>query len=293
MPFFIADALVWNPDPELLNIGGFAIRYYSLLFVAALLLGFRQWMSMSQRLGYDEVIADKWLVWAVAAVVIGSRLGHCFFYEPAYYLTHPVEILKVWKGGLASHGATVGLLVVTWLYGRRFGIPFLDTADRMTIPVAIAATFVRLGNFMNSEIVGRVSDAPWAIQFPRYSDGGAHARHPSQLYEALLGATVWAVLFLVDRRMRDDGRRRGVMFALLLLLYFSGRFFVERFKEYQSLSASFPFTMGQLLSVPLVLTGLVFLVLSLQARFGRLSVPVDPPAKGPAGKKRRGGTKRR
>jgi phosphatidylglycerol---prolipoprotein diacylglyceryl transferase len=278
MPLFFADFMTWNPDPEIFKIGPLAIRYYSLLFVACLLLGNKIWMMQSERLGYDLVIADKWLMWGVLAVVIGSRLGHCFFYEPAYYFSHPLEILKVWKGGLASHGATVGLIVTLWLYGRRYSIPWIETLDRMAIPVTMAATFVRLGNFMNSEIVGRVTDVSWAVRFPRHDGVNALPRHPSQLYEAALGVAVFVILSLIDRAMPDNGRRRGVLTAGFFFLYFTGRFFVEYTKEYQSLHASFPFTMGQMLSVPFVLGGLVVLGLSLSGRLGTLKVPAATPS---------------
>jgi phosphatidylglycerol---prolipoprotein diacylglyceryl transferase len=282
MPLFFADFMTWNPDPEIFRIGPLAIRYYSLLFVAALLLGHKLWMWQSERLGYDLLIADKWLMWGVLAVVVGSRLGHCFFYEPAYYFANPLEILKVWKGGLASHGATVGLVFTLWFYGRKYDIPWVETLDRMAMPASVAATFVRLGNFMNSEIVGRVTDVSWAVRFPRHDGVDALPRHPSQLYETALGAGVFFILFLVDRALPDRGRRRGVLTGTFFIVYFSGRFFVEYAKEYQSLTAAFPFTMGQLLSVPFVVLGIVALWLALSGRLGTLKPPVVVPEPEPA-----------
>lgn len=286
------DCLVWNPDPEIFRIGPLAIRYYSLLFVAGLLLGFRFWMSHARRLGYDLVVADKWMVWGVVAVVAGSRLGHCLFYEPLYYLKHPLEILFVWKGGLASHGATIGIIVTLWIYGRKYRIPFIEGLDRMAIPTTMGATFVRLGNFMNSEIVGRVSDAPWAVCFPRYDDHGAHARHPSQLYEASIGLAIFGLLLLVDRLLPDNGRKRGILFGVFMSTYFTGRFFVEFFKEYQALSPEQSWlTEGQYLSIPFALAGYIGLTLALRGAFGRLKVPAcDTPTPGPvpARRKKRG-----
>lgn len=290
MPLFFADFMTWNPDPEIFRIGPLAIRYYSLLFVAALLLGQKLWMRQSARLGYDLVIADKWLMWGVLAVVIGSRLGHCFFYEPAYYFSHPLEILKVWKGGLASHGATVGLIVTLWLYGRRYGIPWVETLDRMAIPTTVAVTFVRLGNFMNSEIVGRVTDVAWAVRFPRHDGVDALPRHPSQLYEAAHGIFAFLVLSAIDRAMPDNGRKRGVLTSTFFLIYFGGRIFVEYAKEYQALHPSFPLTMGQVLSIPFVILGLVGLWLAFSGRLGTLTVPTASPA--PEAAPVRGGTSR-
>jgi len=288
MPFLAA--LTWNPDPELFRLGPLAIRSYSLLFVAGLLLGHKAWMSQCLRLGYDFKVSDRWLAWAVVAVVAGSRLGHCFFYEPLYYLQHPLEILFVWKGGLASHGATIGILTAIGLYARRYGQSYVSIVDRMGMPVAIGATAVRLGNFMNSEIVGRVTDVPWAMHFPRYADHGAHARHPSQLYEAAMGIAIFLVLYVVDRSMKDEGRRHGLPGGPLLLLYFSGRFTVEYAKEYQTLSPSFPLTMGQILSIPFALGGLVVLILALQGRFGLHHRPVpvaEAPARAGKGRKKK------
>jgi prolipoprotein diacylglyceryl transferase len=286
------DCFVWNPDPEIFRIGPLAIRYYSLLFVAGLLLGFRFWMSQSKRLGYDLVVADKWLVWGVVAVVAGSRLGHCLFYEPLYYLKHPLEILFVWKGGLASHGATLGIIFTLWLYSRKYRIPYIEVLDRMAIPTTMGATFVRLGNFMNSEIVGRVSDAPWAVCFPRYDDHGAHARHPSQLYEAGLGFAIFGVVLLVDRLLPDNGRKRGILFGLFMSLYFTGRFVVEFFKEYQALSPDQSWlTEGQYLSIPFAVVGYIWLALALRGTFGRLKVPAcdtPTPVPVPARRKKRG-----
>ena len=277
------DCLVWNPDPELLRIGPLAIRYYSLLFVAALLLGFHFWMKQSKRLGYDLVVADKWLVWAVIAIVAGSRLGHCLFYEPLYYLKHPLEILFVWKGGLASHGATIGLIFTMWLYKRRFDVPYIEVLDRMAIPTTFGASFVRLGNFMNSEIVGRVSDAPWAVCFPRYDDHGANPRHPSQLYEAGMAFVIMGVLFLIDKLLPDNGRKRGILSGTFMALYFTARFIVEFFKEYQALKPDQSFlTEGQYLSIPFAVAGYVWLALALRGTFGRLKVPAcDTPTPAP------------
>jgi len=278
------DCLVWNVDPELLRIGPLAIRYYSLLFVAGLLLGFKFWMSQSKRLGYDLVVADKWLVWGVVAVVAGSRLGHCLFYEPLYYLKHPLEILFVWKGGLASHGATLGIIFTLWLYCRKYHLPYIEVLDRMAIPTTMGATFVRLGNFMNSEIVGRVTDGPLAVCFPRFEDHGANGRYPSQLFEAGIGGAIFLLLLLVDRLLPDNGRKRGILSGLFMSVYFTGRFFVEFFKEYQALSPSQSWlTEGQLLSIPFAVAGYIWLTLALLGKFGRLKVPAcDTPSVAPA-----------
>jgi prolipoprotein diacylglyceryl transferase len=297
MSFLTLGFLVWNPDPELIRLGPLAIRYYSLLFVGALLGGYQLWMWMSRRHGWDLKIADKWLIWGVVAVVAGSRLGHCFFYEPAYYLSHPLEILMVWKGGLASHGATVGLLLAMWLYARKYRMPYINVLERMSPPTALGALCVRLGNFMNSEIVGRATDVPWAVQFPLHDCPKAAAqgcanlvpRHAAQLYEGMLAAAVLGVLVTVEKWLPVEGRKRGILPGLFLFLYFGGRIYTENFKEFEgqlvmSADGKLPvsaWTMGQYLSIPFALLGLVILVLALLGRFGVHTRP-PAPAQAPA-----------
>ncbi len=293
----IFGAMTWELDPTIINIGSHGIRYYGVIFATGILLGYWFWKKQMARAGHDEEIADKFLVWGVLAVLIGSRLGHCLFYEPEYYLSHPWKILEVWKGGLASHGATIGLLFTIFLYARLYKFNYMEIMDRFAMSATMGAIFVRLGNFMNSEIVGKEWDGLFAVKFPRYAlmnlsqynnhntprlawDGiNALARHPSQLYEALGAFLVFVAIYLVDWRYKEE-RPRGLLAGMFLVGYFSFRFVVEFFKEFQSLAKLSPdaaekvihvlptsgFTMGQYLSIPFVVLGLYIIVDALRKK---------------------------
>ena len=237
---------VWNIDPILIDLGPVQIRYYGLLFVGVILFGFKLWTWQMLRAGYSQEVAEGFGVWAVVAVIVGSRLGHCLFYEPDVYLADPIRILYVWEGGLASHGATIGLILAIVVYARRNGMHWVEALDRFAMSAATGAALVRLGNFFNSEIVGRATDLPWAVRFVRY-DGGEVARHPSQLYEFALGLGVLLVLYLADRSAGGEKRPLGLLAGLFFTLYFAGRIGVEFVKEYQVFTAGL--TMGQWLSV--------------------------------------------
>ena len=266
---------VWDVDPVIVRLGGLQIRYYGLLFAMVLLVGFH---FLKRHLMDRQVPEDKIypaFYWFTLFGVIGARVGHCLFYEPERYLSHPLEILYIWKGGLASHGGTIGLILAMIVYSRLYKLPFTIVSDMVSYTAAIAATFVRLGNFMNSEIVGRASDVPWAMHFPRFDDGGKFARHPSQLYEAAMGAAIFGVLYLIDRKFKTRAPR-GLLIGTFLVLYFFGRFMVEFFKEYQTLNPeSSSFTMGQYLSIPFFLLGWYFLFLAWKDR-GRLTGEIPP-----------------
>lgn len=265
--------MVWDIDPVLLRLGPVQVRYYGLLFVATLLGGWQIWRWQMLRGGYSEQQAERFFWWGVGAVIIGSRLGHMFFYEWDRVVADPLSILYIWQGGLASHGATIGLMLVLYIYSRAEKIPVAEVTDRFAMAAALGATLVRIGNFFNSEIVGRKTDVPWAVKFPRSAYDYrlplelVPARHPSQLYEAAMGATILGILYLVDRRLGEK-RPRGLLSALFLLLYFSGRFAVEFVKEFQTLDPNrSPLTMGQWLSLPFFLMGVIWLSVVLkQAR---------------------------
>ncbi len=255
---------VFNLDPAIFHIGPFQLRYYSVIFAATLLIGYFVWKRQMLRGGYRLETAQAFLMYGFLAVVIGARLGHVLFYDPVYYFHHPLQILELWHGGLASHGATIGLIFALWLFARRHHVPLLDIMDRLAMSVAIGAAMVRLGNFFNSEIVGRATDVPWGVRF-MYYDNGAVLRHPSQLYEFVMGLIILLLLWLADRKAGKENRPVGMMSGLFLTTYFLGRFFVEFFKEYQALAAG-GLTMGQYLSIPPFLAGVALLWWSLIAR---------------------------
>ncbi|HEB56448.1 MAG TPA: prolipoprotein diacylglyceryl transferase [Gammaproteobacteria bacterium] len=253
--------MIWDTSPVFFHIGSLEVRYYFLCFSITIFGGYALWRWQAKRGGYREKPWDITIL--MLAVLIGSRLGHVLFYKPHYYFSHPAEILNFREGGLASHGATIGLLLVLYYFSRRENRAYLDTLDRFSFSVALGIIMVRIGNFYNSEIVGRVSDAVWAIKFPRYDTGLSLAdvpgRHPSQLYEAILGALLLAVLLYVDRKY-GERRPPGINTGLLFVIYFGGRFFLEYFKEYQAFSTnSTGLTMGQYLSIPIVLAGVILL----------------------------------
>lgn len=266
---------VWDIDPTIVRFGPIQIRYYGLFFATVLLGGFYCWKQVMTRRGYPEEKIYSYFYWLTIMGIFGARVGHCLFYEPSRYLADPVQILYIWKGGLASHGGTIGLILGGILYSYLKRIPILVVLDGISWAAALAATMVRIGNFFNSEIVGRVSDVWWAVVFPRSMDGGRFARHPSQIYEATIGAVVFAILYLIDRKFKDR-RPRGLMAGTFLVLYFPARFLVEYFKEYQTLRASSSvLTMGQYLSIPFFLFGLILLYFAWKDR-GRLSGETPP-----------------
>lgn len=286
----LAALMTWDIDPILIDFGALQIRYYGLWFAATIYAGLYIWSRETRQRGYSPMFAEEFLLYGVLGIVLGSRLGHCLFYEPERYLANPIEILYFWKGGLASHGATVGLFFVVWLFARRNKLTFLRVADMIVPAIAFAAGGVRIGNFFNSEIVGRAWDGPWAVIFARYDRimgiEPAIARHPTALYEVAMGLVTYAILLGLKSR---DIRRAGSGFycGVFLIFYFSFRFTVEFFKEYQvdkfiqSASeiaqggAGLQLTMGQYLSILPVALGFVFLGRSLMQK--RDDIPADTP----------------
>ena len=286
---------VWDVSPILLSLGPIQVRYYGLLFAIMLIGGYYIWQWQMLRGGHTQREAEGFFLWGAIAVIAGSRLGQVLFYDPARYLANPIEILYVWKGGLASHGATLGLVLVLVLYARHHKLSKLEILDRFSMSAALGALMVRIGNFMNSEIVGRVSDVPWAVKFPRciYDSrlplDRVPARHPSQIYEVLLGLFVILSLYFVDKKYKEE-RPLGLLASLFFILYFSGRFIVEFFKEYQTLSPDRSvLTMGQWLSVPFVLIGSFMLYRALRAPVPTSSLRPAPAEKEGAKKERKKG----
>jgi len=254
-------------DPVLIEIGPLAIRWYGLAYVAGLVLG---WRYMRRLVGGPPPVTpirdvDDFLVWATLGVVLGGRLGYVLFYQPAYYLAHPLAILEVWSGGMSFHGGLLGVLVAGLLFVRRRNIPILAFGDAIACAAPIGLFFGRLANFINGELFGRITDVPWAMVFPH---GGPLPRHPSQLYEAALeGAVLFVVLHLLWRR-QSVRRRRGLLTGVFLVGYALARAAAELFREPDAhlgllLGGT---TMGQWLSLPMLLAGLYLI---LRARRNR------------------------
>ncbi|MGI4872550.1 MAG: prolipoprotein diacylglyceryl transferase [Janthinobacterium lividum] len=284
--------LVWNPDPIITHLGPLALRWYGVLFA----LGFVVSTPVFQHIFRSEHVASRWVdvltLYLVVGTVVGARLGHIFFYEPDILLKDPLEVLKVWHGGLASHGATLSIPLACWLFARRHQFDTLWVLDRIVIAVGIGGACIRLGNFMNSEIGGYPTSVPWAVVFPR--DTGhllpagavpvarperlptgdaspqllpanvplgpsalmAVPRHPTQLYEALYCGLLVALIYYLWNRTRER-TPRGQLLGLFMVLLFTQRFLVEFLKEAQvDFEKDHLFNQGQLLSLPPLLLGL-------------------------------------
>ncbi len=247
------------PDP-------LEIRWYSLLFVGVFLGGYSLFNWQIRRGGGGDEVAGDFIVYGVLGVLLGARLGHVLFYDLDHALEDPAWIFKIWTGGLASHGAVIGLVLVMVLFTRRNGVPFLEGADRFAFSATLGATLVRVGNFFNSEILGRPTNSDWGVRFPLADGANAPLRYPTQLYEVALGLFVMLVLYLVDRRLKEN-RPRGLLISIFFMLYFAGRFVVEFYKEYQVFSpAESPLTMGQFLSIPGFLLGVYGVQWSLRTK---------------------------
>ncbi len=254
--------LHWNPDPILVAFGPLAVRWYGLFFAAAFLVGYGIMVWLYEQEGRSTKSLDGAFMYMFLGTIVGARLGHVLFYEPQYYLTNPLEILKVWEGGLASHGGAVGILVALWLYARRSGAPsYLWLLDRVAIPTALGGFFIRTGNFFNSEIVGTPTSGWWAVVFERFD---AVPRHPVQLYEALAYLIVFVALVAV---YRWSEYREGFLLGLFFVLVFAARFGLEFVKMPQAAyEAGLAVTVGQMLSVPFILVGLALMRRARPAR---------------------------
>jgi len=249
----------WNVDPILLDLGPLQLRWYGLLFTGGFLIGYYLMQWMYRREHKDVQQLDRLLIYMFAGAVIGARLGHVLFYQPEYYLAHPLEIPMIWKGGLASHGGTVGMLIACYLFLRHTSDPYLYFVDRLTIPIAWGSMCIRLGNFFNSEILGPATDSRFGIIFARV---GPQARHPAQLYEA--AAYLFTFLLLVFLYKRKAGIwGNGFLTGTMFVSIFGLRFLIEFIKDEQAdYVLHIPFTVGQLLSIPFILLGLYFMYYS-------------------------------
>jgi phosphatidylglycerol---prolipoprotein diacylglyceryl transferase len=250
-------------DPVIFELGPLQPRWYGLMY----LLGFSAtWLLVRHQIrkfGLEQLGRhfENLTFILILGLILGARLGYVFFYHPAYFLAHPLEILAVWQGGLSFHGGLLGLVGGGWLYCRSQGLDFWQAADVYTVTAPIGLGFGRIGNFINGELYGRVSDVPWAMVFP---NGGPLPRHPSQLYEAALEG---AVLFVILWWLKDKRWPAGSMLALFLIFYGFFRGFVEFFREpdaHLGYIVSF-LTMGQLLSLAMILAGGLLLVYRLKA----------------------------
>ncbi|MBB5688394.1 prolipoprotein diacylglyceryl transferase [Roseomonas alkaliterrae] len=255
-------------DPVLVEIGPFAIRWYALAYIAGIVIGWRlarRLVQWAPKVATPEQM-DDYVTWVTLGIIAGGRLGYVLFYRPGYYVTAPWEALYLWHGGMSFHGGALGVIIATWLFGRRNRLDWVAFADRVVCVVPIGLFFGRIANFINGELWGRVTDVPWAMVFPT---GGPEPRHPSQLYQAFFeGLCLFALLMWLARSERIRARP-GVLSGAFLAGYGVARSIGEVFRQPDAhlgfLVAGA--TMGQLLSVPMILAG-AWLILRAKERHG-------------------------
>lgn len=258
-------AILWNPNPIAFSIGSLDIAWYGISWALALLVALWIFARMVKREGLNPQLVDSGFLYGVFATIIGSRLGHCLFYEPQEYFLHPfmsdfpwVKLLDIRGGGLASHGAAIGLLVGLWLFARKWKVPYIWILDRVAVMVPLSGAFVRLGNLMNSEIYGDPTTLPWGFIFVQ--NGETMPMHPTQLYEAGAYVLIFLLLAHLYWRTRLAQEKRGVLFGLFLILLFAVRLVIESIKlPQEAWEQDMWLNMGQILSLPFIVAGVVIL----------------------------------
>jgi prolipoprotein diacylglyceryl transferase len=263
------DFIHWNVDPEIVNIMGFSLRYYGMLFAGGILLCLflLRWIFKNENIPVDKL--DTLTIIGVVGIVVGARLGHCLFYDSEYYFQHPLEMFLpiqqtedggyVFTGylGLASHGGAVGLILALIVYSRITHESIIKTVDLIGVVAPLAGCFIRLGNLMNSEIIGFPTTVPWAFIFERDDN---LPRHPAQLYEAIAYLLIFTLTFYLYKTKRPK-LQHGFFFGISLALIFIARFFIEFLKERQvSFEEQMTLDMGQWLSIPFIVIGVAFVV---------------------------------
>lgn len=271
----------WAVDSQLID-GWRTPNLYGLLFVSGIVLGYFVIRQMFKTELVEDKVLDTLVTYMVLATIVGARLGHVLFYGPYWdkiengqivehgYFSHPVDIIKIWEGGLASHGAAIAILIALYLFSKKVsGRPYIWILDRIAAPIAIAGTFIRLGNLVNHEMVGYVTDVPWAFEFQYYYNEAIgnydpSPRHPAQLYEAICYfISFWLLLYLFWKLKK--WQQPGFVFGSFLVLIFGSRIICEFFKLGQTArDYSLPLNTGQLLSIPLVLAGIYLVYRSIQ-----------------------------
>ncbi|GAA4136513.1 prolipoprotein diacylglyceryl transferase [Sphingobacterium kyonggiense] len=266
--------ITWDPEPEIFKIGSFGIRYYSLCWLLAFVASYYFMLKVFKREGKSQELLDKLTIYIFVGTLAGARLGHCLFYDWAYYKKHFLEIFIPFQQingewhltgftGLASHGGAVGILIALWLFSRNTKTNFMWIADRLMLVVPIASAFIRIGNFFNSEMIGNPSNLPWAMIFSKegaITQGVVDTipRHPAQLYEALAYTLIAIILWVIYNK--NSNPRPGKLFGIFLILAFSARFLIEFVKIDQvAFEEGMLLNMGQILSIPFILVG-VFLL---------------------------------
>ncbi|WP_315286841.1 prolipoprotein diacylglyceryl transferase [Tannerella forsythia] len=261
--------ITWTADPAIFTIGSKEIRWYSLMFIIGFGIGYK----IVERMWRRESINPKWidplLYYTLIGTVVGARLGHCLFYDPGYYLSHPIEILKVWEGGLASHGGVLGIIVAIYFYSKYVSRQsMLWTFDKLVVPTGLVAALIRIGNLMNHEVYGHPTDLPWGFRFIEnlhaWRQGAepifSAPSHPTQIYEAVCYLLTFVLCMWLYFK-KDAWKKEGLIFGIFMICIFTARFFIEFLKNNQEdFEAAMPINMGQCLSIPFIVTGIYFVV---------------------------------
>lgn len=250
--------IVWDSNPVMFSVGDFELRYYGLAWALTLLFGERFFSNFARREGFGSQIVETGFLWIALGAVLGARIGHCLFYDFSYYIVRPWEIITgIRDGGMASHGSALGMLLGMWITSRKYKMPYVWWLDRIMIPVSIGGAMVRIGNLINSEIVGAATTLPWGFKFvnnyPHLPLEDIPVQHPAQLYEALCYLITFGILMWLYYG-RDMARRKaGIMFGVGLVGIFLTRFIIEFFKANQeAFEEGMLLNMGQLLSIPFI-----------------------------------------
>ena len=279
------DFITWTANPNLFD-GFVTIRWYGLMFVIGFWIGYRIMYSFFKHEGAPEAWLDTLLIYVVVATIVGARLGHVFFYQWDYYSANPMEILKIWHGGLASHGGTIGIIIAIIIFSRLVSKRSpLWTFDRLVIPIALVGALIRMGNLFNHEIYGHATNLPWGFRFIENIDqwmAGAQPifsapSHPTQIYEALAYLALFALLMWMYWK-HNAQRRPGLIFGVFFTILFASRFMIEYIKNVQEaweigLREACGMDMGQLLSIPFIIAGIALIIYALR----RPAVHIDFP----------------
>lgn len=249
-----------NIDPILLHIGSFGIRWYSLAYIVGLLGGwlYVRWLDEKLMRGIGKQKIEDLMFWIIIGVIAGGRFGYVLFYKPEYYLQQPLEIFMLWNGGMSFHGGLIGVITAAYLFCRKQNFSFLSVIDLIASAAPIGLFLGRLANFINAELFGRVTEVPWGMVFP---GGGALPRHPSQLYESLTEGLLLFIVLFIAVRFTKLPEKHGRLAGLFMAGYWLARTFCEQFREPDAFLGYFfgQVTMGQILSLPMLLIGLYLL----------------------------------
>ena len=259
--------ITWTTDPEIFTIGTWGFRWYALMFVIGFASGYKIVECMWKREDINPNWIDPLLYYTLAGTIIGARLGHCLFYNPSYYLSNPIELIKVWEGGLASHGGVLGIIIAIYFFSKYVSHrSMMWTFDKLVTPTGLVAALIRIGNLMNHEVYGHPTDKPWGFRFIEdmyaWKNGAepifSAPSHPTQLYEATCYLITFALCMWLYFK-KDAWKKEGLIFGIFMICIFASRFFIEYLKEVQeSFEEGMVLNMGQLLSIPFVIMGVYF-----------------------------------